>query len=91
MARSDCNQSLTLFRNRSFGVARQDAGMSSVMSIAASGMAAASQRLAVSARNVANASGTASPLRVDQVETAGGGTQASTSAPASPPVSAEMA
>ena len=67
--------------------------MSNVASIAVSGMAAATRRLAISARNVANAfsagplpSADASilqrdpaayrPLRVDQVETAGGGTRA---------------
>jgi flagellar basal-body rod protein FlgC len=61
--------------------------MSSVMSIAASGMAAAERRLEVSARNVANVSTTgpldAAPddvraayaaLRADQTQTAGGGT-----------------
>jgi flagellar basal-body rod protein FlgC len=73
--------------------------MNSVSSIATSGMAAATRRLEVSARNVANvlsagplpsadASVTASfsayvPLRVDQVETAGGGTAANVS-PVSP-------
>jgi flagellar basal-body rod protein FlgC len=67
--------------------------MSSVLSIAISGMQAAATRLQVSARNVANArsSGTlpdaqgnypadapraCSPLRVDQLDLAGGGTQA---------------
>ena len=61
--------------------------MSSVLSIATSGMAAAERRLEVSARNVANVSTTgpldAAPddvraayaaLRADQTETAGGGT-----------------
>ena len=61
--------------------------MSSVLSIAVSGMAAAERRLEVSARNVANVSTTgpldAAPgdvraayaaLRADQTETAGGGT-----------------
>lgn len=61
--------------------------MSSVLSIAASGMAAASARLAVSARNVANAHSNGklpetpgegpapyAPQRVDQVDVAGGGT-----------------
>ena len=57
--------------------------MSSVLSIAASGMAAAQKRLEVSARNVANVSSTPSDeeaaaafaaLRMDQVETRGGGT-----------------
>ena len=73
--------------------------MSPVWSIATSGMAAATRRLEVSARNVANvlsagplpsasAAATASfsayvPLRVDQVETAGGGTAANVS-PVSP-------
>lgn len=67
--------------------------MSSVLSIAASGMLAATQRLDVSARNVANmrsdgalpdaqgnyapgAPRPYAPLRVDQVDTAGGGTRA---------------
>jgi len=67
--------------------------MSSILAIAASGMLAATQRLQVSAENVANANSdgplpTASPAivaqypaayvaqRVDQVETAGGGTRA---------------
>ena len=67
--------------------------MSAILSIAASGMAAATRRLEVSASNVANAlsdgplpSADAAiraqypaaymPLRVDQVETAGGGTAA---------------
>jgi len=71
--------------------------MSSVMSIASSGMAAATRRLEVAARNVANmrsagplpsagAAATATfgepftPWRVDQVEVAGGGTQAKVSA-----------
>jgi flagellar basal-body rod protein FlgC len=70
--------------------------MSSVLSIALSGMNAAATRLEVSARNVANSRSdgpmpTASaavqatypsayaPLRVDQVETAGGGTVANVS------------
>jgi len=74
--------------------------MSSILSIAVSGMTAASRRLEVSARNVANAlsSGPTAaadpavkasypaayvPLRVDQVETAGGGTVANVS-PESP-------
>ena len=66
--------------------------MSSILSIAASGMAAASQRLQVSAENIANAesdgplpsAGAAVrrnipdyvPLQVDQVATPGGGTGA---------------
>jgi flagellar basal-body rod protein FlgC len=70
--------------------------MSSAFSIAASGMTAATRRLEVSARNVANvrsagplpSAGAAgesfpaafTPLRVDQVEVAGGGTQANVSA-----------
>jgi flagellar basal-body rod protein FlgC len=66
--------------------------MSSVMSIAASGMAAAQKRLEVSARNVANVSTTgllgAAPddvraaftaLRIDQTEVADGGTAATVS------------
>jgi flagellar basal-body rod protein FlgC len=73
--------------------------MSPVWSIATSGMAAATRRLEVSARNVANAlsagplkSADATvrasfsayvPLRVDQVEIAGGGTAANVS-PVSP-------
>ena len=73
--------------------------MNPVWSIATSGMAAATRRLEVSARNVANvlsagplpsadANVRASysayvPLRVDQVETAGGGTAANVS-PVSP-------
>ena len=56
--------------------------MSSVLSIAVSGMAAAQKRLEVSARNVANVSTTPSDeaaaafaaLRMDQVEISGGGT-----------------
>jgi len=60
--------------------------MSSVSAIAASGMRAAEQRLEVSARNVANASGglpgdapdevvkAFAALRADPVETRGGGT-----------------
>jgi len=67
--------------------------MSSILSIAASGMLAATQRLQVSAENVANANSdgplpTAAPAiqaqypaayvarRVEQVQTAGGGTRA---------------
>ena len=59
--------------------------MSSVLSIAASGMAAAQKRLEVSARNVANVSARPSDeeaaaafaaLRMDQVEISGGGTAA---------------
>lgn len=59
--------------------------MTSVLSIATSGMAAAQKRLEVSARNVANVSTTPSSdevaaafaaLRMDQVETRGGGTAA---------------
>lgn len=59
--------------------------MTSVLSIATSGMAAAQKRLEVSARNVANVSTTPSndevaaafaALRMDQVETRGGGTAA---------------
>ena len=62
--------------------------MSSVLSIATSGMAAAQRRLEVSARNVANASvdlpkgappevaAAFAALRVGQVETSGGGTAA---------------
>jgi flagellar basal-body rod protein FlgC len=67
--------------------------MSSVLSIAISGMQAAATRLQVSARNVANvrssgalpdaqgtypadAPRTYTPLRVDQVDLSGGGTQA---------------
>ena len=59
--------------------------MSSVLSIAASGMAAAQKRLEVSARNVANLSARPSDdeaatafaaLRMDQVEISGGGTAA---------------
>jgi flagellar basal-body rod protein FlgC len=67
--------------------------MSNVASIARSGMAAATWRLEISARNVANAFSAGPlpwadaailqsypaayrPLRVDQVETAGGGTRA---------------
>jgi flagellar basal-body rod protein FlgC len=70
------------------------------LSIALSGMTAASRRLEVSARNVANALSSGptadadpavkasypaayAPLRVDQVQTAGGGTLANV-APASP-------
>ncbi len=48
--------------------------MNPIASIALSGMTAASERLAVSARNVADASTDAAPLRADQVEIAGGGT-----------------
>jgi flagellar basal-body rod protein FlgC len=60
--------------------------MTSILSIAASGMAAAQKRLEVSARNVANASddlpsdappevaAAFSALRMDQVEVSGGGT-----------------
>jgi flagellar basal-body rod protein FlgC len=56
--------------------------MSSVLSIAASGMAAAQKRLEVSARNVANvstpsdeeAAAAFAALRMDQVEISGGGT-----------------
>ena len=57
--------------------------MSSVLSIAVSGMAAAQKRLEVCARNVANLSTTPSDreaaaafaaLRMDQVEISGGGT-----------------
>jgi flagellar basal-body rod protein FlgC len=71
--------------------------MNSVLSIAASGMAAATRRLEASASNVANAlsdgplpSANAdararypaayTPVRVDQVETPGGGTAATVSA-----------
>jgi flagellar basal-body rod protein FlgC len=67
--------------------------MSSVLSIAISGMQAAATRLQASARNVANASSAGAlpdaqgsysvdaqraytPLRVDQVDLTGGGTQA---------------
>jgi flagellar basal-body rod protein FlgC len=67
--------------------------MNAILSIAASGMAAATRRLEVSASNVANALSDGplpsadaatrakypaayTPLRVDQVETAGGGTAA---------------
>jgi flagellar basal body rod protein FlgC len=55
--------------------------MSSVLSIAAAGMAAAQKRLEVSARNVASASArpsddTVAALRLDQVEITGGGTAA---------------
>ena len=57
--------------------------MSSVLSIAASGMAAAQKRLEISARNVANVSARPSDeeaafaaLRTDQVEISGGGTAA---------------
>ena len=62
--------------------------MSSVLSIAASGMAAAQKRLEVSARNVANVSSRSprggadevaaafAALRIDQVEISGGGTAA---------------
>jgi flagellar basal-body rod protein FlgC len=67
--------------------------MNAILSIAASGMAAATRRLEVSASNVANALSDGpspsadaeirakypaayAPLRVDQVETAGGGTTA---------------
>ena len=59
--------------------------MSSVLSIAVSGMAAAQKRLEVSARNVANLSARRSDdeaatafaaLRMDQVEISGGGTAA---------------
>jgi flagellar basal-body rod protein FlgC len=59
--------------------------MSSVLSMAASGMAAAQKRLEVSARNVASVSARPSDdqvaaafaaLRLDQVETSGGGTAA---------------
>lgn len=78
--------------------------MSNVLAIAASGMAAASRRLEVSARNVANIMSDGplpsvdtsvrakyraayTPLRVDQIETAGGGTAAVVSevSPASVP------
>src|SRR5262245_14215940 len=71
--------------------------MSSVLSIAMSGMLAASQRLQVSAQNVANVRSDGAlpgaqgnyapgaprpytPLRVDQVDLAGGGTRAIVSA-----------
>ncbi len=67
--------------------------MNAILSIAASGMAAATRRLEVSASNVANALSDGplpsadaairanypaayTPLRVDQVQTAGGGTAA---------------
>jgi flagellar basal-body rod protein FlgC len=67
--------------------------MNAILSIAASGMAAATRRLEVSASNVANAMSDGplpstdaairakypaayAPMRVDQVETAGGGTVA---------------
>lgn len=74
-------------RNGTFAPAGYIPAMSSVLSIAVSGMAAAERRLEVSARNVANVSTTgpldAAPddvraayaaLRADQTETAGGGT-----------------
>lgn len=53
--------------------------MSSVFSIAASGMAAAQRRMEVSASNVANASNddvaaAFAALRIDQVDVTGGGT-----------------
>ena len=62
--------------------------MSSVTSIAASGMLAAQQRLDVAARNIANAgrptdeqaAAAFAALRADQVETPGGGTAVSVSA-----------
>ena len=76
-----------LSRNGTFASAGYTPAMSSVLSIAVSGMAAAERRLEVSARNVANVSTTgpldAAPddvraayaaLRADQTETAGGGT-----------------
>ena len=68
-------------RNRDFASARYSRPMSSVLSIAASGMAAAQKRLEVSARNVANGSALPSDeafaaLRRDQVEISGGGTAA---------------
>jgi flagellar basal-body rod protein FlgC len=66
--------------------------MTSILSIATSGMAAAQKRLEVSARNVANVStdlpadapsdvaaafaALRAPLRIDQVEVSGGGTAA---------------
>ncbi len=70
--------------------------MGSILSIAVSGMTAASRRLEVSARNVANSLSSGptenadpqikasypaayTPLRVDQTETAGGGTIANVS------------
>jgi flagellar basal-body rod protein FlgC len=75
----------------------------SAITIAASGMAAASLRLQVAARNIANAGSTGAlpgattpagenapqpytPLRVDQVEVAGGGTAASVSPAGTEPV-----
>jgi flagellar basal-body rod protein FlgC len=71
--------------NGAFSAAGYTRAMSSVMSIAVSGMAAAERRLEVSARNVANVSTTgpldAAPddvraayaaLRADQTQTAGG-------------------
>src|SRR6185436_14674071 len=70
-------------RNGRFASARYSRPMSSVLSIAVSGMAAAQKRLEVSARNVANVSTTPSDeeaaaafaaLRMDQVEISGGGT-----------------
>ena len=70
-----------------------DEGMNSAFSIAASGMTAATRRLEVAARNVANVRSNGPlpgsdasdfpdafvPGRVDQVEVAGGGTQAQVS------------
>lgn len=73
----------------------------SVMTIAASGMAAASRRLEVAASNIANARTNGAlpgpdtppdapqpyaPLRVDQVEIAGGGTRAQVSEAGTEPV-----
>jgi flagellar basal-body rod protein FlgC len=88
--------------NGAFSAAGYTRAMSSVMSIAVSGMAAAERRLEVSARNVANVSTTgpldAAPddvraayaaLRADQTQTAGGGTavKVSRAAPATIAVS----
>jgi flagellar basal-body rod protein FlgC len=75
--------------NRIFRRLNYSTGMNSILSIAASGIAAASLRLDVSASNVANISSNGplpdaspssafpagyAPLRVDQVDVGGGGT-----------------
>lgn len=75
--------------------------MSSILAIAASGMSAASTRLSVAARNIANVHSNGAlpgaaappdapqpytPQRVDQFELAGGGTTARVSPAASEPV-----
>jgi len=87
-------------RNADLGRAGYDSGMSDVFSIARSGMQAASLRLEVSARNVANvrttgqlppADGTSpapepyAPQRVDQVELSGGTAARVTASPSYTP------